>query len=118
MSVIRPHRAYQVEQLPTGAILRTVTQPSGAKTVTLINTDGSGQTTNPDGSSSAVQYGPDPRWGMLAPVASIVTLKTPGGLTRIVTTRRTVTLSDPLNILSLTKLTDTVTDNGAVSTGL
>ncbi len=106
---------YQVEQLSTGAMRRTVTGASGTKTVTLINTDGSEQTTYADGSSSTVTYGPDPRFGMLAPVASSVIVKTPGGLTRTVTTTRTATLTDPNNVLSLTKLTDTVSDNGVVS---
>ncbi len=109
-------RAYQVEQLPTGAIRRSVTQPGGATTVTLINTDGSEQTTYADGGIATVQFGPDPRWGMLAPVATSMTLTTPGGLTRTITTTRTATLSDPNNLLSLTRLTDTVTGNGAVST--
>ena len=85
----------------------------GAQTITLINTDGSEQTTGADGSVATIQYGPDPRWGMLAPVATSMTLKTPGGLTRTVTTTRTATLSDPNNLLSLTKLTDTITDNGS-----
>ncbi|MEO8135168.1 MAG: RHS repeat-associated core domain-containing protein, partial [Betaproteobacteria bacterium] len=109
-------RAYQVEQLSTGAVRRSVTQPSGAKTVTLIDTDSSTQTIYPDGGSSTVQYGPDPRWGMLAPVATSMTLTTPGGLTRTITTTRTATLANLNNLFSLTTLTDTVTDNGAVST--
>ena len=111
-------RAYQVERLSTGAIRRTVTQPDGAKTVTVINTDGSEQTTYADGSVAAVQYGPDPRWGMLAPIARSVTLQNAGGLTQTITTTRTATLSDPLNLLSLTKLTDTVTLNGRTFTSV
>jgi RHS repeat-associated protein len=111
-------RSYQATQLPTGAILRTVTQPTGASTTTLIDTDGTERTTNPDGSSTTVQYGPDPRWGMLAPIASSVILKTPGGLTRTITTSRTATLSDPLDLLSLSTLTDVVMDNAALSTSV
>lgn len=117
-SALGRSRSYQVERLPTGTVRRTVTQPSGVKTVTLIGTDASEQTTYADGSVATVQYGPDPRWGMLAPVAKSVSLQTPGGLTRTVTTTRTATLSDPNNLLSLTQLRDTVTDNGAVSTGV
>jgi RHS repeat-associated protein len=108
-------RSYQVEELPTGALRRSVTQPSGAKTVTLINIDGSRITTYAYGTVVTVQYGPDPRWGMLAPVATSVT-KTPSGLTRTVTTQRSVTLSDPTDLLSMRWMTETVTDNGAVST--
>src|SRR5205823_6539784 len=69
-----------------------------------------------DGTVVTVQYGPDPRWGMLAPVATSVTVKTPGALMRTVTTKRSVTLSEPANLLSMTGMTDTVTDNGAVRT--
>ena len=67
--------------------------------MTLINTDGSEQTTYADGSSTAVTDGPDPRWGMLAPVARSVIVKTPAGLTRTITTTRTATLADPNNPL-------------------
>ena len=109
------NNTYAVEELPTGAIRRTVTQPSGSKTVTLINIDGSRITTYADGTVVTTQFGPDPRWGMLAPIATSVT-KTPSGLTRTVTTQRSVTLSDPTNLLSMIRMTDTITDNGAVST--
>ncbi len=115
-SALGRNHVYQVEQLPTGAQRRTITGASGTKTITLNNADGSKQTSYADGSSATITYGPDPRFGMLAPVASSVVVKTPAGLTRTITTTRTVTLADPNNVLSLTKLTDTVTDNGVVST--
>lgn len=115
-SALGRSRVYQVEQLSTGAMRRSVTDASGAKTITLIGTDRSEQTTYADGSSTAVTYGPDPRWGMLSPIATSVVVKTPGGLKRTITTSRTVTLADPNNVLSLTKLTDTVSDNGVAST--
>lgn len=108
--------AYQVEQLSTGGMRRTVTDSGGAKTVTLLGADASEQKTNPDGSVVTTTYGPDPRWGMLAPVASSVIVKTPAGLIRTITTTRTATLTDPSNLFSLAKLTDTVVDNGALST--
>ncbi len=109
-------RAYSVEQLPTGAIRRQVTQPSGARTTTLVNIDGSEQITYPDGTVVTVQYGPDPRWGMLAPIATSVKIQTPGLRIRNITVQRAVVLATPANLLSLTRMTDTITDNGAVST--
>jgi RHS repeat-associated protein len=115
-SALGRSHAYQVEQLPTGAIRRSVTQPSGAQTVTVIGTDGSEQTTNPDGSSSTVQYGPDPRWGMLAPHLLKRVRTVPGGQRETTTSTRTVSLADPNNLLSLTTLTDTVTVNGRTFT--
>lgn len=41
--------------------------------------------------------GPDPRWGMQAPLPSSLALTTPGGLTSTLTTTGTVTLADPNN---------------------
>ena len=87
-------RTYQVEQLSTGARRRTVSAPSGARTVRLVNPDGSEQTTYADGSSSTVVYGPDPRFGMLAPVPTILSMTTPSGLTRTIATTRIATFSD------------------------
>jgi RHS repeat-associated protein len=115
-SALGRSRVYQVEQLLTGEMRRTRTDSSGAKTVTLTGTDGSEQTTSPDGDITTTKYGPDPRWGMLSPVASSVIVKTPAGLTRTITATRTATLANPNDLFSLTNLTDTVTDNGAIST--
>lgn len=109
-------RTYRVQQLSTGAVRRTVTSASGASTTTLLGTDGTEQTTYPDGKTVTVTLGPDPRWGMLAPVAKSVVARTPGGRTRTITGTRTATLSNPDDLLSLVGLTDTVTDNGRVST--
>jgi YD repeat-containing protein len=114
-SALGHNNAYRVEELSTGALRRTVTQPSGARTVTMINTDGSQEITYADGTIVTTLYTPDPRWGMLAPLASSVT-KTPSGLTRTLTTQRSVTLSDPTDLLSMTRMTETITDNGSVST--
>jgi len=110
------NRLYSVETLPTGAILRSVTEPSGVRTTTLINSDGSEQITYADGTIVTVEYGPDPRWGMLAPVATKTTTVTPSGRTRIVTHQRSVILATLGDLLSLAKLTETFSDNGAVST--
>ncbi len=109
-------RLYSVETLPTGAIRRSVTEPSGARTTTLVNSDGSERIAYADGTVVTVEYGPDPRWGMLAPVATKTTNVTPSGRTRTVTRQRSVTLATISDLLSLTKLTETLSDNGAVST--
>jgi RHS repeat-associated protein len=113
-SLGRTH-TYQIEQLTTGALRRTTTEPSGTKTVELTNTDGTEQATYATGSVVTVQYGADPRWGMLAPFAASWVVTTPGGRTRTVTTARTATLTDPANPFSLTRLTNTITDNGKVT---
>jgi RHS repeat-associated protein len=110
--------SYRVEQLANDAVRRTVTSTSGTTTTTLIGADDSEVTTYPDGTTETLKYAPDPRWGMLAPVVKNGVITTAGGRTRTVTATRTATLSDPANLLSLSNLTDTVTDNGAVSTSV
>jgi len=76
---------YQVEQLRRRQRYgRTVTAPSGAKTVEMIGIDGSQQTTYADGGVVMIQYGPDPRLGAMPSRRSrnSITLTTPGGLIR------------------------------------
>jgi len=62
--------------------------------------------------------GPDPRFGMLAPVLVSRTVATPGGKTEVVIRSREALLSDPLDPLSLLSLTETTTRNGRLSTRL
>ena len=108
--------SFQIELLPTGVTRQTVTAASGTKTITEFNTDGSEQISYADGSSRTLSYGPDPRWGMLAPVAKSDVFTTPGGIMRTVTTTRSATLSTLANPLSLTNLTETIRENGKLST--
>lgn len=107
---------YQVEQLPTGAVLRTTTAPGGARTVTQINPDSSEQTTYADGTIITTTYDPDPRWGMLAPRVSKRLRKAPDGKTETVTTHRVVSLDTDTDPLSLRTLNDTLTVNGRTFT--
>lgn len=60
--------------------------------------------------------GPDPRFGMQAPINNSQTITTPGGLVWTATTGRTANLADPANLLSLTTQTDTVKINGRTYT--
>jgi RHS repeat-associated protein len=106
---------YRTERLPIGTIWRATTGPDGTLTEMLTGTDGSEKTTRADGSVLNLLQGPDPRFSMQAPIASSLTTTT-GGLTSTVTTERTVALSDPNNLLSLTALNDTVTVNGRTFT--
>jgi RHS repeat-associated protein len=109
-------RSYQVQKLPDNAIKRTVTAPGGAQTVTVANSDGTELTTFADGTTMTTTYAPDPRFGVLAAFASDVVVATPGGHTRTIATTRSVSLSDPNNLLSLSNFTETTSVNGAVST--
>jgi len=107
----RTHR-YRLERLGAGAIRRTVTGTDGLDTVTSIGADYNRSYTFPSGTTGAVQYAPDPRWGLMAPIAASVTIKSPAGITQTIKIDRAVTLKDKTNPLSLTDLVDTITDNG------
>jgi RHS repeat-associated protein len=107
---------YSVESLPTGEIRRVNSDRAGALTTVLSNPNGTTTVTSPDGTRTTVQRGPDPRFGMLAPVPTTVTHTSPSGRTMTQTTQRTVTLADPTNPLSLQTLTETLTINGRTFT--
>ena len=103
---------YLVEQLSTGGTRRVDTDPAGLQTVTRIDADGTRTTIFPTGMVTTLVPGPDPRFGMQAPIRASVQTTTPGGLHATLTARREVTLdnlSDPLN---LTSATNTVSVNG------
>lgn len=105
-----------VERLSTGGMRRSDTDPSGAVTETVINTDGSRRITYPDGTVDTLVEGPDPRWGMQAPIVTSSTRTTPGGLVQTTTGARVAVLTNPLDPFSLQTLTDTFTVNGRTST--
>ncbi|MCI0537976.1 MAG: hypothetical protein L0Z50_22400 [Verrucomicrobiales bacterium] len=90
----------------------TTTDPAGAQSQLLIAQNGNQSSTARDGTKVSVDFGPDPRWGMRAPIPTNITVKTPNGLTRVTTMQRTVTLASPGAFLDLSTLTDTVTVNG------
>jgi RHS repeat-associated protein len=108
--------SYRVERLPDGAVRLTVTDEAGAQNVTVIAVDGSQTVTMADGSVVSRLLGPDPRWGMRAPLVANQTVTTPAGKTLTSTVQRSITLVDPANPLVLATLTDTITAGGQVFT--
>lgn len=108
---------YTVENLGTGDQQRRVTGPAGATTTTLTQTDGTIKTTAPDGTVTTAVEGPDPRFGMQAPLTKSLTM-TSGGKTANLTLTKTAALSDPNNPLSLTTLTTTTTLNSRSATSV
>src|SRR5262249_35604123 len=63
----------------------------------------------PDGVVIMLVLGPDPRWGMLAPVAKALATVTPGRLTNVISTDRTVKLAnpnDPFSLITSTEIND------------
>jgi YD repeat-containing protein len=105
----------RVERLSTDDEQRTFTLPDNTKTTVLRKTNDETQIAEADGTQTTLVEGPDPRFGMMAPVARSLTTTT-GGLTAVLTTERTADLADPANWLSLRSLTTTVKRNGRTST--
>ena len=107
---------YKVENAPSGDRTRTVVTPDGLVHQTVIYTDGSRKTTLPNGTEIDAVQGPDPRFGMLAPILASYTRTSPGGITTNRSLARQVVLSDPADILSVVSITDTRTVNGRTFT--
>ncbi len=107
-----PITTYEVEELSTGDTRRARIDPSGERTESLIRADTSRQDMYPDGTVAQRSNGPDPRFGMQAPIPNSRTIATPGGLVWVATTNRMTNLADSTNILGVSAQTDTVTING------
>ncbi len=107
---------YLSSLLPSGVRRETVLYPDGAQTQEDSATNGTITTTAASGTVTTVTQGPDPRFGMQAPIHTAITVKTPGGLQSSTTASRTVSLTDPGNVLSLTNQTSSLTVNGKTLT--
>ncbi len=107
---------YDVEHLGTGDVKLTNTDAAGIQFQAVIGKNGTQSATHPDGTTVSQVLGPDPRWGMQAPLAASVTVTTPGGKVHTTTTQRTATLTTPTNLLSLATMNETVTINGRAFT--
>ena len=107
---------YKVEQLGTGSRKLTTTLPSGESSTILSRQDGTNVVTQPDGTVITTTLGPDPRFGMQAPFAALLTNVTPGGLVQTRQTTKTAALSDPNDLSSLASLTRNSTVNGQATT--
>jgi RHS repeat-associated protein len=103
---------YPVADSATGDLRRVVVAPDGSQTTRDIGGDGRTVLTQSDGTVLTQRTGPDPRFGLQVPLTTDLQLTTPGGLVATTTRTRTATLSDPLNLLSLTSQIDTTTVNG------
>jgi RHS repeat-associated protein len=104
---------YAVQQLGGGRTRRTVTDPDGVTTTgEIVAGAGTAVATHADGSESTHVSGPDPRFGMQAPVLQRLTTRVPGGAELVTEAARTVTLADRDDVLSLTRQTDVITVAG------
>ncbi len=109
---------YDVSRNPDGSQNRTRTEPGGVVTTTLLREDLSRKETLPDGTIIDLQYRPDPRFGVQAPMPQL-TVSTPlGNLTRTTSVERSFTLVDPegspRDPANLASFTEEVAVNGKV----
>jgi len=96
----------------SGVTLLSTTSPATGPTQFVVGKDGIETSTLADGTIVRVVLGPDPRWGMQAPVATSTTITTPGGEVQTTTRQRAATLAIANDLLSLSALTETTTVNG------
>jgi len=109
---------YASQRLPDGTRRLTTTFPDGSQSVAEQTTDGTSTIRYADGTRVTAALAPDPRWGMGAPFVKSQIITTPEGRTQSTTRTRQATLIDPLAILSLQAITESVTFNGHTTTSL
>ena len=85
-------------------------------TTTLADPDGVTTVTRPDGTVVTAELGPDPRFGMEAPLMQRMTITSPAGRRTTIARTRSVDLLTPGSPLALRTMTDTVTVNGRTQT--
>lgn len=85
---------YGVFPLAAGGTDLVNTWPGGAQTTTRIGADDVRTIWSPDNTVAETVGGPDPRFGMQAPIPKSSTVWTPDGLVRTQTMSRTATLAD------------------------
>lgn len=106
-----------LERLLNGDEKRLTEFPDHTRQLENRAADQSTQTSSfPNGMTSTIQTGPDPRFDMQVPVTTSAIRKTPSGLTSEIATQRTAKVSDTNNPLSLVAQTDLVTINDFVTT--
>jgi RHS repeat-associated protein len=105
-------RGYTVDELSTGDRQWILRSPSGTQSFTLFKTNGTRQTTRPDGTVVTEVRGPDPRFGLQSPVTSSLQIRTPSGLTSSSTRTVSAILGSPSDPLSLRTLSETDVQNG------
>src|SRR2546427_2294911 len=108
--------SYLTDNLTSGARHQVNTDAAGLNTDVVIKPDNSQTVTTPDGTITTTRPGPDPRFGMQAPILSSLSVRLPSSLTSTLTTTRTAALSNPNDPLSLSSQTDTLVINGRTYT--
>jgi len=107
---------YRMDYVANGSNRSTVTNSDGDVLEVYDTVDGTSVTTRSDGTTISQRHGPDPRFGMQAPVLESLTVTTPGLNSNVVTQSRIVTMTDPLNPFSLETQKDSIIINGRIYT--
>lgn len=107
---------YRTDAPPSGLKIRTAVEFDGTQRRSVIAGNGTTTTTDADGTVTTAVDGPDPRFGMQAPLQKSLSVKLPSGLTYSRTLARSVSLGVEKDPLSLLAETDTLTINGQVFT--
>lgn len=105
---------HRVEDLSNGNQRATTISPDNISTTKFQFSNGNETAIAPDGSQLELISGPDPRFEMEAPIAQS-TRETTGGISKLSLMNRFVSLVDPMNLLSIATLRDTITVNGRQS---
>ncbi|HKH46803.1 MAG TPA: RHS repeat-associated core domain-containing protein [Thermoanaerobaculia bacterium] len=103
--------SYTVESLPSEERRWSNTSPAGLTSEALFRKDGSRRVSFPDGTIVTETPGPDPRFGLQAPVTQSLQVRTPAGRTWTLSSARTATFATPGALLPST-LQETVQING------
>jgi RHS repeat-associated protein len=108
-------RTYRVEQLRTGTQRQVLVDAGGTESQSLAASDGTITQQFPDGLQIRSVTGPDPQFGMLAPLNRTQTIQTPGGLMSTSTVQRIARFTSAGDPLSMVVITNRTTINGRVS---
>lgn len=105
--------SYDVQQSVDGVQQNTNTAPDSSQNSAQFSVGtGSTSATSATGMSSTISEGPDPRFGMLAVIATEAEISAPGGPTLVVTSDSDVDLNDDDDPFSLVTLSGTSTIAG------
>src|SRR5262249_927462 len=101
------HSSWTLTATAPGEELHANTFPSGLTATRQTTAAGIVTPTLPSGKPTTIPELPDPRFGMQAPVYSNVSVRAPSATTFTQTATRSATYTDPLDVFSMTSLTET-----------
>jgi RHS repeat-associated protein len=100
---------YTTEALANGDRRRTVERPSGATTRLTVTPEGTRVRVAPDGTTTTQIPGPDPRWGMRAPIPLDEVTRTPAGKTMHIAVTRETDPPQPENPFAIDSMSTRIT---------